>query len=91
MIISFSNTPLVMACVVGILILASHILPHLIKGRAGQLIGLVGIPLHLALFVLLFFAGAELDLVVLCLVASLFVYSLVNYSFYLKNKREADK
>lgn len=91
MIISFSNTPLVMACIVGVLILASHILSHLLKGRQGQIVRLIGIPLHLGLFVLLFLAGAELDLMVLALMASLFVYTLAGYLFHLKDKKEADE
>ena len=91
MIISFSNTPLVMACIMGVAILASHILPLFLSGGIKKGVSLIGIPLHLALFVLLFFAGAELDIMVLSLMVSLFVYSAVNYASYLKDKGEADK
>ena len=91
MIISFSNTPLVLACVMGILILASHILPMFIKCGIGRIVSFIGIPLHLGLIVLLFFAGAELDFLVLALMASLLVYSLCGYLAYLKDKKEAEK
>ena len=91
MIISFSNTPLVMASIVGILILASHILPVFMKGRCAEVVKYIGIPLHLGLFVLLFFAGAELDLMVLALMVSVFTSALVGYISYLNGKGEAGK
>ena len=91
MIISFSNTPLVLACVVGILILGAHVGAAVFEGLLVRVVTYVAIALHLALFVLLFFAGAEMALMVLAFMASLFVYTLAGYLSYLIKSGRADK
>ena len=87
MIISFSNTPLVIACALAFVILASHVSPLFLGKAASRWLTPIGALLHPVAFVLLFFAGAQLDFVVLSLVVSVFVYSLVGYISYLKEKK----
>ena len=87
MIISFSNTPLVIVCALALLILATHVLPLFLDKAISRWLTPIGALLHPVAFILLFFAGAELDLVVLSLVVSVFIYSLVGYISYLKEKK----
>ena len=91
MIISFSNTPLVLACVVGGLILGAHVGAALLEGLLARVIAFVSIALHLCLFVLLFLAGAEMSLMVLAFMASLFAYTLIGYLSYLIKGGRADE
>ena len=90
MIISFSNIPLVLASFVGVLIFASHVLSAFGKEGIRKIATLVGAFLHLVFFILFFLAGAELDLAVVALMASVLAYSVMNYVAYLKEK-EADE
>ena len=90
MIISFSNTPLVLACLVGLLILGAHVGAAMLDGLLARVISFAAIALHLALFILLFFAGAEMALMVCIFMASLLVYTLAGYIRYIKDGR-ADK
>lgn len=90
MIISFSNTPFVLACVCGIFILAAHCV-QVFGGRdITRFTTPVSALLHVALAVLLFFAGAEFDLLVACILFSVLVYSLVGYISYIKDKKGDD-
>jgi hypothetical protein len=91
MIISFSNIPLVLACVVGALILGAHVSSAVLKGRTARFGAFFAIFLHLALFVLLFFAGAEMSVMVLAFMASLFVYTLAEYISYRIKSGRTDK
>ena len=79
MIISFSNTPLVIASVIGVLILAVHLVSAFYRSEWARVLTPVGVVLHIAASILFFFAGAELDLLVACLLISVFVYSLSAY------------
>lgn len=87
MIISFSNIPFVLACAVGALIVLTHCASAFLQGGLSRFATMVGVGLHLFAFVLLFFAGAELDVLVTCLMVSVFVYTLLNYVSYLMNKK----
>ena len=91
MIISFSNTPLVIACVLALLILATHVLPMFLGKAVAKWLTPLGALLHPVAFVLLFLAGAELDFTVLALLVSVFVYSLVGYLSYLKEKKGGEQ
>ena len=92
MIISFSNTPLVLACVCALLIAASHVLAAFMGRRITRWTTPLGAALHAVLAVLLFFAGAELDLFVLFILASVFVYSLLSLvSYKFGKKGESDR
>ena len=88
MIISFSNIPFVLACVVGALIALTHCASAFLKGALSRVMTKIGVALHLCAFLLLFFAGAELAVLVMCLMASVFIYTLLNYVSYLMNKKE---
>ena len=79
MIISFTNTPLVLASVVGLLILAVHLFSAFRRVSLSRILTPLGVVLHVIGAVLLFFAGAGLDLTVACLLVSVFVYSLSAY------------
>ena len=79
MIISFTNTPLVLASVVGLLILAVHLFSAFLRVSLSRILTPLGVVLHVIGAVLLFFAGAGLDLTVACLLVSVFVYSLSAY------------
>jgi predicted MFS family arabinose efflux permease len=79
MIISFSNTPLVIAAVLGLAILVGHVLSAFYPSRWARVLTPIGILLHVGALVLLFFAGASFDLLVACLLVSVFVYSLSEY------------
>lgn len=87
MIISFSNAPFVLACVCALLVLASHFASAFFGRRIARYATPLGAVLHLPLLVLLFFAGAELDLFVAVLLASVLVYSLLNYVSYKKGQK----
>ena len=87
MIISFSNAPFVLACVCALLVLASHCASAFFGCKIARYATPVGAVLHLPLLVLLFFAGAELDLFVAVLLASVLVYSLLNYVAYKKGQK----
>ena len=91
MIISFSNTPLVIACVLARMILVTHVLPLFLGKAVAKWLTPLGALLHPVAFVLLFFAGAELDFAVLALLVSVFVYSLVGYLSYLKEKKGGEQ
>ena len=91
MIISFSNAPFVLACVCALLVLVSHCASAFFGRRIARYATPVGAVLHLPLLVLLFFAGAELDLMVLALMVSVFTSALVGYLTYLNGKKEAGK
>ena len=92
MIISFSNAPFVLACVCALLVLASHFASAFFGRRIARYATPLGAVLHLPLLVLLFFAGAELDLFVLFILASVFVYSLLSLvSYKIGKKGESDR
>lgn len=91
MIISFSNTPFVLACIVGVLIIASHCVGAFILGRVARLSSYIGLALHPFLLICLFLAGAGMDLAVASLMASVLVYSALSYASYLRRNKEADK
>lgn len=88
MIISFSNTPLVLACVCGLLILASHVASAFLRRNLTRYATLSGVALHVPLAILLFFTGAELDLFVAAMLLSVLIWSLLNYVSSLKEKKE---
>ena len=88
MIIGFSNTPFVVACVLGLLITALHVCSAFLSGVLKRAATPLAICLHLGAIVLLFFAGAELDLVVTCLMASVLIYVLVGYISYVIGKNK---
>lgn len=87
MIISFSNTPLVLACICGLFILTSHCVSAFCTGNTAKWATPLGVLLHVVASLLLFFAGAELDLLVACILFSVLVYSLLNYVAYLNGKK----
>jgi hypothetical protein len=91
MIISFSNIPLVLACLVGVLIFTSHALSAFGKEEVRRIATLVGAFLHAVFFILFFLAGAEIDLAAAALMASVLSYSVMSYVAYLKGKEADDK
>lgn len=91
MIISFSNTPFVLACVCGLMILASHCLAAFMGRRITKWTTPLGAALHVVLAVLLFFAGAEFDLLVLTVLASVFLYSLLSFACKSGEKGESNR
>ena len=91
MIISFSNTPLVIACALAFVILISHFSPLFLGKAISRWLTPLGALLHPVAFVLLFFSGAQLDFAVLALLVSVFVYSLVGYLSYLKEKKGGEQ
>ena len=84
MIISFSNTPLVLATVCLLLILGAHVLAALRGRNIARWLTLSAAVLHLPLCVLLFFAGAQLDLLVGAVLLGTLVYTLASYIAYIK-------
>ena len=84
MIISFSNTPLVIAAVCALVILGAHVSSAFLGRNIARWLTVFAAVLHLPLCVLLFFAGAELDLLVAFVLLSTLVYTLASYLAYLK-------
>ena len=91
MIISFTNIPFVLFCVCAAFAIALHVASTFFKGKAAMAATYVNVVLHLGIFVLLFFAGAGLDLAVATFMASVAIYLALSYAFYLVSKREAEK
>lgn len=78
MIISFSNIPFILACIVGVLILFSHISHVFLKERISRVLRFIGVLLYPIGIILLFFAGASFDLCVACVLACVLVYTLAS-------------
>ncbi len=78
----FNNVPLVIAMAVAVLVLCMHVLSGLLSGKLAVAINIFNIFLHVVYAVLMFFAGAELDIIALSMMASVLVYSLVSYIAY---------
>ena len=91
MIISFSNTPILLACILGVLILASHCVGAFLRGRVARFASYIGVALHPLLLICLFLGGSKMDIAVASLMASVLVYSALNYASYLMRSKEADR
>lgn len=91
MIISFNNIPFVLFCICAVFAVALHVASTFLKGRIAIVTTYANIILHLGMFILLFFAGAELDFAVATFMASVTVYVALSYASYLISKREAEK
>lgn len=71
------------------LIVVLHILSVVLCDFAQKIIKIANITLHIALVFLLLFSRVSLDLVALCFVASLFVYTLSSFIYAKMKKRRA--
>lgn len=69
----------VIACVVFVSIIVLHVLTCLFRGKTSSVLGMVNVCLHISLVPMLLFLGAELELITLVIVSSLFIYLLAAY------------
>lgn len=72
----------VLAVALGVAAAIVHILPAVIEIRKTQVIATVGAVVHSAWLAALFFAGAELDVITLCFMASLLLYCFIAWLQY---------
>ena len=85
---SFNNTPLVIALAIAVLIIGIHVLSVLLaKKKMGTALTAVNILLHIAFSVLMFFAGARLDVIAVSMMTSVLIYSLTSCITYTVSKK----
>ena len=72
----------------GVIILL-HVLPAILKGRGGHLLGLVCLGLHIPLMPLMLFGGFTLELMILAYALSAFVFTAVKFITYELRVRKA--
>ena len=91
--ISFSNTPLVVAAVLAVAVIAVQAFTALSDKLLSRLLTYLGVLLHVGMILSLLFAGAEIDLMVLAVMLSLLVYVAVHFTRYTlkKNGKEEEK
>ena len=84
---SFNNTPLVIAVAIAVLIIGVHVMSALLPKKTGTVLIAVNISLHIAFAVLMFFAGARLDVIAVSMMTSVLIYSLTSCITYTVSKK----
>ena len=84
---SFNNTPLVIAVAIAVLIIGVHVMSALLPKKTGTVLIAVNISLHIAFAVLMFFAGARLDVIAVSMMTSVLIYSLTSCVTYTVSKK----
>ena len=90
---SLTNLPLVLALAVAVGIAVLNGFAVFSRGRGRTLMSYSAIILHVPMLALLFFAGAELDFVLLVFLVSTLIYSVmscIKYSLDSKRAREEE-
>ncbi len=76
------------ACVVFASIIVLHVLICLLYGKVASVLGIVNVCLHILLIPMMLFLGAELELITLVIMASLFVYLLCAHTVKAAKKKK---
>ncbi len=80
--LGFDNTSFMISVILLVLIAAAHIFSALLTEKFRELMAIITAILHIGLLLSLYFAGAELRVVLLYLLISVSVYSAVSYTVF---------
>ena len=81
---------IILATALGVIAAILHILPLAVRIARQGLLSALGILVHSAWLSALFFAGASLRVILLCFMASLFLYSVTAWVEYRRAQKEKD-